>query len=220
MSAFLAPIHTWVFNKIKLFENLEEELVNTYKEKYGESIINIVTRNQDKYGKPIEDKPIEQLIDTSNIHGWLQNRIDVAETRLSAILTEIFNQYGNEAVDMAFQVYSEHGAHSGMDAKSNYSVETAPEIYKTLNSYLLDGMPCDIVNIVTINKDDRVEWENTRCLHRGYWESVNADIDIFYKLRNTWVREFVSNSNDKFIYNVNETEINGVSGFIHEIIKK
>jgi hypothetical protein len=220
MSAFLAPIHTWVFNKIKLFENLEKDLVNTYKEKYGESINSIVGKNQDKYGKPLEDKPIEELIDTANIHGWLQNRIDIAETRLSAILTEIFNNYDSEAIEIAIKVYSEQGTGSGNDAKSKYSIETAPEIYKALNSYLLDGMPCDIVNIVTVNKEDRVEWENTRCLHRGYWESVNADVDIFYKLRSTWIRAFVTNANHKFTYNVSETKIEGASGFVHEIIKK
>jgi hypothetical protein len=220
MSAFLAPIHTWVFNKIKTFENLDENLINAYKEKYGKPILNIVDSNQNKYGRPLEDKPIEELIDTSNIHGWLQNRIGIAETRLSAVLTEIFNTYGKEAVDIAFKVYSEHGSACGSDAKSKYSVENAPEIYKALNSYLLDGMPCDIVNIVTVNKDDRVEWENTRCLHRGYWESVNADISTFYKLRSTWIKAFVTSSNDKFTYNVNETEIGGMPGFVHEIIKK
>lgn len=31
MSRFLAPIHGWLFNKIKVAENLEKDLINSYR---------------------------------------------------------------------------------------------------------------------------------------------------------------------------------------------
>ncbi len=34
MSAFLAPIHTWLFNKILLAEELEKSLKEAYIDKY------------------------------------------------------------------------------------------------------------------------------------------------------------------------------------------
>ena len=33
MSRFLAPIHSWLFNKIVLFEELESELIRRFTEK-------------------------------------------------------------------------------------------------------------------------------------------------------------------------------------------
>lgn len=219
MSSYLAPIHTWVFNKIKLFEELEFTLVNAYEKKYGGEIREMFNDYQDKYGKQLENKPVEDLIDTSNIHGWLQNQIDTVETRQAAFLTEVFNRYKTEAVDLALEIYSRHGSDCGVSSKSLYSIDTAPDIYKALNSFLLDGMPCDIVNTITVNNNDKIEWQNTRCLHRGYWESIKADIKVFYRLRFSWVKAFVKTSNNDFTYNVYETEINGLPGFIHEIIR-
>ena len=34
MSAFLAPIHTWLFNKIKLAQDLEKDIVNLHIDKF------------------------------------------------------------------------------------------------------------------------------------------------------------------------------------------
>lgn len=220
MSRFLAPIHFLVFDKIKRFEELEKDLIITYREKYGEKVNFIVKMAQEKYGTPTENSPLDELIDTDNIHGWLQRTIDTVETRQSAILSEIFKIYGEEAISIAMNAYSSQGAECGNDASTNYETLNAPEIYKALNAYILDGMPCDMVNTITVNTNDKVEWQNTRCLHRGYWESINADIDTFYTLRFIWIRSFVHEANKDFDYNVNKTEVDGVHGFIHEIIRK
>ena len=86
MSKFLAPIHGWLFNKIKVTEDLEKELINSYKEVYGEEVDTIVNNINEEYGKPLEDGLIEDLVDWDNIHGWLQNKISMAETRQAKLL--------------------------------------------------------------------------------------------------------------------------------------
>lgn len=220
MSAFLAPIHSWVFNKIKLYEHLEKNLIDAFEDKFGSDIKTIVKSAQENYGLPLEDKPIEDLIDLSNIHGWLQGRIDIAETRHAEILAKAFKKYGQEAVDTALKVYEEQGAYCGNEAKSHFPVGTAPEIYKALNNYLLEGMPCDLVNIVVKNEPDRVQWNNIRCLHRGYWESVGADIETLYRLRHAWIKSFITNANSDFTYRVTPSEFDGEPGFVNEIVKK
>lgn len=217
MSKFLGPVHHWLFNKIKLHESLEKQLIETYKQKYGEAIHQIVQNVANHYGAPIEDQPLDQLIDTGNIHGWLQQKISIAETRQAAFLTEIFNKYGESSVEIALSIYGQQGAQSGAGAKLNDQTDSGPSIYKSLNNYILDGMPCDNVNNVSIAEPDKLQWKSVRCLHKGYWESVKADIDIFYQLRTAWIRSFVENANPDFIYQVTKTNNNG---FIHEIIKK
>lgn len=206
MSKFLAPIHTWLFNKIKLYEKLELNLVNTYTEKYGEEVKEAYTQIKDRFGYPIENKPIEELIDVSNIHGWLQNKISIAETRQAALITDLYNTYGDEVKDIAINLYSEQGSECGKDAAQQYEVNNAPEIYKALNNYILEGMPCDRVNVITEDSEDKVEWRNEMCLHRGYWESVQGNISIFYELRDAWIKSFVENANNSFTYIANRNE--------------
>lgn len=206
MSKFLAPIHTWLFNKINLYEELEATLVKSYTEKYGEAAEKIYIEAKDSFGHPLEAKPIEELIDVSNIHGWLQNKISIAETRQAALITKLYNIYGEEVKNIATKLYSDQGSQCGKDAKQKYEVNGAAEIYQALNNYILEGMPCDRVNSITESSDDKLEWKNEMCLHKGYWDSVQGDISLFYQLRDTWIKAFVENTNSQFDYNANRTE--------------
>jgi hypothetical protein len=201
MSRFLAPIHTWIFNKIKLYESLEASLVEAYTEQYGDEACSLYNEIKEKYGYPIEDRPLEELIEVSNIHGWLQNKISIAETRQGALLTKLLRKYGEEVKTIASKLYIEQGSQCGKEAKEKYDVTTAPAIYKALNDYILEGMPCDRVNNITENTEDKLEWENEMCLHKGYWDAVSGDIKLFYDLRNAWIKSFVENTNDNFVYN-------------------
>ncbi|AOT68550.1 hypothetical protein [Geosporobacter ferrireducens] len=217
MSAFLGPIHHWLFKKIKLHEDLEKNLLSRYEEIFGGEILKIKEKAETKYGSPMENKPLDQMIDTGNIHGWLQSKITTAETRQAAILTGIFQQYGNKALEIALEEYKKQGKESGLDACNNVQVDSAPAIYKALNNYLLDGMPCDNVNNITIAEPDLLQWKNIHCLHRGYWETVGANPDTFYQLRSAWIASFVENANEHYLYTVKTETSNGNPVFVHEI---
>ncbi|WP_411680503.1 hypothetical protein [Clostridium thailandense] len=220
MSKFLAPIHTWLFNKIKLYENLEANLVKAYQDKYGDEVTNLYNKIAEKYGYPLPNKPLEELIDVSNIHGWLQNKISIAETRHAAFITEMSNKYNSDDIlDIALTSYSEQGAECGEFEKENSSFSSAEEFYNTINNYIIEGMPCDRVNSITLSTENKVQWETERCLHKSHWEEVGGNINIFYKLREVWIRSFIESINSNFTYNV--TYNNGATPIlIHEIIKR
>lgn len=220
MSKFLAPIHTWLFNKIRLYENLEANLVKAYKSNYGEGVTDLYNDIAEKYGYPLPDKSLEELIDVSNIHGWLQNKISIAERRHAAFITEMSNKYNDdEVLNIALKSYAEQGAECGEFEKENSSISSAEEFYNTVNNYIIEGMPCDRVNSVTLSTENKVQWETERCLHKDYWEEVGGNINIFYKLREAWIKSFIESINSNFTYNV--TYNNGTTPIlIHEIIKK
>ena len=220
MSKFLAPVHTWLFNKIKLNEALEVSLINAYKEKYGVAISKVALETEKHYGTFLGNATIEELIDSSNIHGWLQSRITITETRQADFLTRVFEVYGREAIDLAHSIYNNKGAEIGINTKEQFEITTAPQIYEALNNYILNGMPCDNANKITMREENNFQWLTEKCLHKGYWESVGADNAIFYSLRNTWIKAFVENSNNNFTYTVESTDINGNPGFKNEIIRK
>ncbi|MFL0268037.1 hypothetical protein [Candidatus Clostridium radicumherbarum] len=200
MSKFLAPIHTCIFNKIKLYENLEANLVKAYTKQYGQEACSLYNEIKEKYGTPLEDRPIEELIDVSNIHGWLQNKISITESRQAELLTKLINKYCEEVKNIALKLYAQQGSKCGKEAKEKYDATNASTIYKALNDYILEGMPCDRVNSITENTEDKLEWENEMCLHKGYWDAVSGDVKLFYELRDAWIKSFVENINDNFSY--------------------
>lgn len=216
MSRFLAPIHGWLFNKIKVTESLEKSLINSYREVYGAEVDSIVNKINEKYGKPLEDGVIEDLVDSSNIHGWLQNKIATAETRQAELLGDLIKKYGEEAEKVAFNAFNNQASELAKQAKDIYENETAPKIYEALNSYVLEGMPCDNVNNITIKEIDLLEWKNTRCLHRGYWEVAGAPVETLYSLRFSWIKTFIETINPQFTHIVKQEG----SVFIHQVARK
>ena len=83
MSLFLGKIHFWLFNKVLWFEGLEDEIIKLAQEE-GLNVEALSAEINAKYGQKTENKNLEEIIDTSNIHGWLQNKIHSAEGRMAA----------------------------------------------------------------------------------------------------------------------------------------
>lgn len=220
MSRFLGPIHHWLFNKIKLHEELEQELVDRFKTEYGGEIDNIVEKNRKKFGDLLPNQPLEEIIDTDNIHGWLQNKISIVETRQTSILGDLFKKYKTDGVLLANTVYEQHGIKCGKMARENNAVSSAEDIYKTLNNYILDGMPCDNANNVTEISNDYLEYKQIQCLHIGYWNKAGVDSKKMYDLRSIWTEAFVNTLNPDFKYQVTIENIGETQGFRHKIFKK
>jgi len=219
MSAFLAPIHTWLFKKILLAEDLEKNLESVYIDKYKD-IAKEAFQKSLAYGSPIDTtRNIEDIIDKSNIHGWLQAKIGAVETRLAFIITEMTKMYGEEAESIANLAFINQGKAIGQTLKAKEMPKNPEELYNALNIYLLEGMPCDRVTRLIKSEDNVLEWETTSCIHKKYWEIVNGNVDIFYKLRHSFIKAFIENSNEKYIYNFIEGLDNDFKG-VNQITSK
>ena len=92
MSLMLGPIHTWLFRKIKLQNELVDNIIaKSIELKYIEDDFkDMIDR---RYGV-LEDGDLADICDSSNIHGWLQSRITLVENRLAFTVTSITD--GNE----------------------------------------------------------------------------------------------------------------------------
>ena len=99
MSLYLGKVHYWLFNKILWFEGLENEIITLAKNE-GLDIDNLSKEINDKYGEQTPKLPLEEMIDTSNIHGWLQEKISSAEGRMAAWTTKIINNNSEVTLKM------------------------------------------------------------------------------------------------------------------------
>ncbi|NMF06786.1 hypothetical protein ACUH7Y_09195 [Clostridium beijerinckii] len=199
MSLFLGKIHYWLFNKILWFEKLEGEIINLAKEE-GLNVDELRKEINEKYGEPTPDLPLEEMIDTSNIHGWLQGKIHSAEGRMAAWTTKLVNNNKGVTVKLE-EIYSSQGIKAASEVKEKrMELTNAGEIFDSINDYILDGMPCDRVNEVIKAEEDMVEWKRRVCVHSDIWNKEEGDVNYFYKLRSLWVKEFVNAVNSNFEY--------------------
>lgn len=199
MSLFLGKIHYWLFNKIQWFEILEEDIIEVAKEEgiYTDEIRDKINK---RYGEKLPNKPLEDMIDTGNIHGWLQSKINSAEGRMAAWTSEIINN-SEKGINKIERVYINQGIKAAREIiAEGKSFEKAEELYNLMNDYILDGMPCDRVNEIIDSTEEVIKWTRRICVHKDIWDAENIDVKYFYDSRGLWIKAFISELNKDFEY--------------------
>lgn len=198
MSLFLGKIHYWLFNKVLWFEGLEGEIIKLAKDK-GIDVEKLEAEINSKYGAKTPNKNLEDIIDTSNIHGWLQEKIHSAEGRMAAWTKVILENNEDYILDMR-KVYEKQGVNAANKAKESLENINAETIFNSMNDYILDGMPCDRVNEVIDSSEESIMWKRRVCVHKNIWENEGISVDVFYELREHWINAFVNTMNNNYEY--------------------
>ncbi len=181
MSKFLGPIHFWLYNKIQLQEELIRAIANeadAHNWSDAAALSKEVCRD--------DSRPLDEIIDEGNIHGWLQSHIHDAEGRYAALVTAIVSADASR-MDVLKQAAYDFGTRHAAEADA-----TAFDVYHVLDSSLLNGMPCDRINIVTVQENDHFAWEQAEDIHASYWIEANGDPANYYTLRNEVTRGIIS----------------------------
>lgn len=189
MSAFLGPIHFWLYHKIQLQEELIGSILETARR---EDWTLVSAEKLDTTCGKSELRPLESVIDQGNIHGWLQHRIGITERRLSFLVTELLKEDPTRLATLeqaAYRFGEKHSVESGIRATA---------AFKILEDTLLDGMPCDHVNCILEQEPNKVVWQQTTCVHRVYWEEAGGDISVYYALRTKMIEGMLIQSGLRF----------------------
>ncbi|MBQ7670480.1 MAG: hypothetical protein IJS45_07150 [Clostridia bacterium] len=164
MSAFLGPIHFWLYNKIGNQEKLTKEIAE-YAASEG------WIDNDKAFTKDLH--PLETVIDEGNIHGWLQERINDAESRYASLVSHILKDNADR-INTLCSIAFEFGRANAVNA------ESAKDAYKAFEDFFVNGMPCDRVNALMKESDDEVSFEMTQDIHAQYW---NGEGTMYYTIR-------------------------------------
>lgn len=185
MSAFLGPIHFWLYNKIQLQEELIQNILEVSEKNNWDSSLQ---EKVDTACGEAQRRPLAEVIDESNIHGWLQYHITISERRLAYVVANLLKDDALRLEVLKETAYS-------FGTKHLVAEETgADEAFKMLNDSLLDGMPCDRVNEPMEQSKDKAQWRQTQCIHQEYWDEVDGDISVYYALRSQIIKGMLSNS--------------------------
>lgn len=190
MSAFLGPIHFWLYNKIEIQNEIVEETLD-----YATNSLNNNMRDDlyNKFGDG-DLKPLDQVIDVTNIHGWLQERVNQVEKKLAYTVTELTKNNPEN-----FQIIKDIFKSKGAEVSTLEKDSSLDEIYKAINDTLLDGMPCDRANSVVSQEDNEIIWKRNVCVHQQYWDDVQGDINDFYTLRDEFIEGLLSVTDVKYV---------------------
>jgi len=187
MSAFLGPIHYWLYNKINIQQAIVEDII-ILSQKVNTLEVDLQKELDTRFGVS-EKRPLEEVIDQGNIHGWLQSCVANVEYKLAFSVTQLLEK-NLELLKEIELIFENKGKEKALSEATN----KASEIYKAISDSLLDGMPCDHANSVLEDEEDRVIWKRNTCVHKSYWEEVGGDVNNYYIFREAFIRGFI---NDK-----------------------
>ena len=146
MSKNLGPIHYLMYEKIKFQDKITNYLMD------GD------TSKIDKEIKPVSTENLEDIIDQDNIHGYLSSKIDVVENRLALAFSK---------ADNIKEKMFELGKKEALDE----NLKTLEDVYNSLNTRLLDGMPCDHAQTAAFDNDNDLLLITNENLHRKYQDT-------------------------------------------------
>lgn len=49
--------------------------------------------------------------------------------------------------------------------------------------FFVNGMPCDRVNVLTVNEPDKVSWQQTQDIHAPHWIENDCNTENYYILK-------------------------------------
>lgn len=175
MSAFLGPIHYWLYRKIEIQNNLANELAN----RLGKDTVVPVLQSD---FETLPEGDLENFIQTDNIHGWLQEKVHLVERRLAFAVERLVesNITMEEIEEVAYEV--------GKKITDLTMETTAKEAFAFLNNTLLDGMPCDHVNMIQQEEDNQVVWIRTANLHEEFWSEESRLENRYDLVRDSFVK--------------------------------
>jgi hypothetical protein len=188
MSAFLGPIHFWLYDKIKIQNEIVEEILD-YAEKNNE---NIRSELYAKFGDG-DLKPLSEVIDVTNIHGWLQERVARVERKLAYLVPKLIDNNPDD-----FNVIKDIFESKGAEVSTLDKDSSLEEAYKGINDTLLDGMPCDRANSVILSGDNEIIWKRNICVHQQYWDEFGGNIKDYYNLRDQFIKGLLSETELKY----------------------
>lgn len=202
MSAFIGPIHYWLYGKIRLVVEREDFLFERAAKMCGVTAEELREGVRQTYGQPLPDADLGELIDHANIHGWLQRQIKIAETREAAFVNELLAACGGAADSLIEQAFADHGRLVGERARAagKYDLTAAPGIHTALNDHYLNGMPCDQADVVVAAAADRVAWKTAACLQEPNWRRAGADPAAMNRYTQAWLAGFVAAANPVYAY--------------------
>ncbi len=183
MSAFLGPIHTWLYGKV-IFQN---GLVNAIAELAEEK--NWLSEEMDvhKFGE-LEEGSLEDICDPMNIHGWLQERVSLVERKLAYLVTELTKDAPERMTEITECAYR-FGRENGIREKMSVS-----DVYRYLETKLLNGMPCDHVNEIVEQGEEKIIWQQVTDIHRSYWDEADGNVEKFYVIKERLLEGIVEES--------------------------
>lgn len=182
MSLFLGRIHYIMYDKILFQEEILDKLLELLDE---EKRLELKKELDKEF--PLERGNLEDIIDESNIHCWLNERVIRSENRLAKAVSILLRDFDLEKLKNKF-----------FEIGENYEAGESPmEVFSFITSKFLDGMPCDHALAILKNDEDEFVFTLASDVHKSIWGNY-VEPEIYWMLRDSLILGSLSSTSLKY----------------------
>ena len=195
MSAFLGPIHMWLYNQIQIVEKREVKIIEQFSQKYSAAEVdNLIFSLREEYGELKEDKPLAELIAGNDIHPWLEAAVAAAQSREAAVTAALMDKYDDQ--ELLLDIYAEQAAELAEKAKVRDNVDkfNLEDAFEIINEHFVERMPCDRLS-GAVKEEGKIIWKHKNQLHQEFWQQTEVELELMHQLYAKWLSEFAKNLN-------------------------
>lgn len=186
MSQALGPIHYRMFQKIQEQEGLVQAIITLSEENDWQPLVKDAV--DEAYGV-IETDDLENIIDLSQIHGWINERVERVEGRYAFVVSQLLAEDPNRFEAIAQKVYE-----MGQMVKGYENTLTPKEAYTIYDMVCINGMPCDGVNRIAEEGSESLTFLETIPIHDQFWTAVNGNPEHYGQLREYFMAGVLSHT--------------------------
>lgn len=205
MSAFLGPIHYWMFNKISLLEDRAMAVAGKL-EKVG--LAAQVKAKLDEYGPRLAGQDLAELVGGESIHNSLYGFI----TKVEVLEAELVALAGDKHYDEVRAEIHAHGKATGarLLAERGEKADKLDILYRYIADAHLEGMPCDPGAQVE-QTNGTLRYTHIQCNHIPNWKYTSCPISRMCAIHNEWLQGFIAGLDGSVTYAVEKTIADGAS---------
>ena len=145
---------------------------------------------------------LEEIVDTTNIHGSLQSLVVIVEKRLAFVVDEALRS-GIFTIEDIKNIGRQYGQDHNLG--SDLGIE---DVYPAIAGKMLNGMPCDRVEEMLDSTEDSFRWRDRLDIHADYWEPYGRSSKDFYQIRTSVIEGLLSQSDISYSWDgENEFEL-------------
>ncbi len=211
MSAFLGPIHYWLFNKILHVEDRAFAIASAM-ESNGKA--ETARSKIEEYGQRLAGADLAELVEGNSIHQSLYGLISKVEVFEAGLVEAAGDDY--EIIKKAAEENGKEAAEKAV-AKEGARPEDLESIYRFINDSQLEGMPCDPGAEVEPLDANRLAYRHIACNHISNWEYTSCPSSKMCGINNAWLKGFISGLNGDAEYTVEKTIADGAKSCAAEI---
>lgn len=202
MSAFLGPIHYWLFAKIVTVESRAHALAALLSDK-GVDVADLLA----DYGEKLQGADLAELVGGASIHQFLSGLI----TKVEVFEAQVVERGGDDHFELLLATAQNHGRVMGSELASDGGgpPSTAESLANFIHNHALEGMPCDPGGDLAPLSDTELSYGHQACNHMMNWRYTGVDLAKMCRIQNAWVEGLTKGLCGNVTYVTGDTIVSG-----------